>query len=160
MKKALAGALVALSLGIGAMTATPALADPPPGRGWNKHGNSHPGHGPDRRDGYRAPPHMVYVYDYDRPDPRWRGYYPDRYYRGGYEPIPMTRSMRIYRGGDGRYYCRRSDGTTGLIIGAAVGGLIGNRLDRGESGILGTIIGASTGALLGRELDRGSMVCR
>ena len=188
-KKALTGGLAALALGFGALSATPALADPPHGGGRDRHDDRHDNRGRpdygrsdhgradhgradyardrdhwDRRDRdharvYRVPPHMVHVYDYNRPDPRYRGYYANRYYRGGYAPIRVTRSMRIYRGDDGRYYCRRSDGTTGLIVGAAIGGLIGNRLDRGESGILGVLLGASAGALLGREIDRGSIVC-
>lgn len=114
----------------------------------------------DRRPGPQRPNRVIHAYDYNRPDPRYRGYYAERYYRGGYAPIRVTRSMRIYRGADDRYYCRRSDGTTGLIVGAAMGGLIGNRLDRGQSSIVGTLLGATTGALLGREIDRGSLSCR
>ncbi|RVT41861.1 glycine zipper 2TM domain-containing protein [Sphingobium algorifonticola] len=72
----------------------------------------------------------------------------------------QNRNARIYRGGDGRYYCRRQDGTTGLIIGAAVGGLLGNRIDNGNSSLLGTLLGAGGGALLGREIDRGNVRCR
>ena len=37
-----------------------------------------------------------------------------------HEPRRVTRSDRIWRGRDGRYYCRRDNGTTGLIIGATV----------------------------------------
>ena len=40
----------------------------------------------------------------------------------------MRNNDRVYRGNDGRYYCRRSDGTTGLLIGAGVGGLLGNTI--------------------------------
>lgn len=102
----------------------------------------------DRRD-YRRPGRVVYPYDYNRPDPRYgRSYRPDRYYRAGYAPIRVDRRTRIYRGYDNRYYCRRSDGTTGLIVGAALGGL------------LGTLIGGGAGALLGREIDRGGVSCR
>ena len=72
----------------------------------------------------------------------------------------MTRNTRIYRGYDDRYYCRRSDGTTGLIVGAALGGLLGNQLDRGGSNLLTTLIGGGAGALLGREIDRGGVSCR
>jgi len=102
----------------------------------------------------------VYVYDWNRPDPRYRGYYADRYYRDGYAPIRVTRYTRIYRGYDDRYYCRRSDGTTGLILGATLGGLLGNSLGRGHSDTAATLIGAGAGALLGREIDRGELVCR
>ena len=72
----------------------------------------------------------------------------------------VTRQTRIYRGHDNRYYCRRNDGTTGLIVGAAVGGLLGNSLKGGGSGLAATLIGAGAGGLLGREIDRGGVSCR
>jgi uncharacterized protein YcfJ len=72
----------------------------------------------------------------------------------------VTRHTRIYRGYDDRYYCRRDDGTTGLIIGAAAGALLGNTLQRGQSNLAATLIGGGVGALLGREIDRGDVVCR
>jgi len=114
------------------------------------------------RDGKRRRPGgVVYSYDWNRPDPRYGRYYrADRYYRSGYEPIRVTRGTRIYRGYDDRYYCRRSDGTTGLIVGAALGGLLGGQLDRGYSNTAGVLIGAGAGALLGREIDRGGLSCR
>ena len=31
------------------------------------------------------------------------------------EPRPITRNSYIWRGRDGRYYCRRDNGTTGLV---------------------------------------------
>ncbi|MCW2404960.1 hypothetical protein M2336_001589 [Sphingobium sp. B1D7B] len=114
----------------------------------------------DRRPVVRPAPRVVYAYDYNRPDPRYRGYYADRYYRGGYEPVRVYRDTRVYRGYDDRYYCRRSDGTTGLIVGAALGGLLGDQLDRGRSSILGAVLGAGAGAMIGRSVDRGDVVCR
>ncbi len=101
-------------------------------------------------------------YDYNRVEPGTGRYYADRYYRDGryYRPVRLTRNDRIYRGYDNRYYCRRSDGTTGLIIGGIAGGLIGNQIDRGGSGILGTILGAGAGAAIGNSIDRGQVVCR
>ena len=96
-------------------------------------------------------------YDYNRP-PRGGAYYADDYYRDGryYRERRLSYNDRIYRGRDGRYYCRRNDGTTGLIIGAGVGALIGNSLDGGRSSLLGTLLGAGAGAAIGREVDRGS----
>jgi hypothetical protein len=100
-------------------------------------------------------------YDYNRPGPQGR-YYAENYYRDGryYRPVRLTRNDRIYRGNDNRYYCRRSDGTTGLVVGAALGGVIGNSLDRGGSSILGTLLGAGAGAAIGSSIDRGQVVCR
>ncbi|KQM99166.1 hypothetical protein ASE85_10610 [Sphingobium sp. Leaf26] len=114
-----------------------------------------------RRNDYRRPGRPVYSYDWNRPDPRYgRGYQANRYYRTGYAPIRVDRRTRIYRGNDNRYYCRRSDGTTGLIVGAALGGLLGNQIAQGQSNLLGTLIGGGAGALLGREIDRGGVSCR
>jgi uncharacterized protein YcfJ len=99
-------------------------------------------------------------YDWNRPEPRYgRSYRADRYYTAG-APIRVNRQTRIYRGYDNRYYCRRSDGTTGLIVGAALGGLLGNQIAQGQSNLLGTLIGGGAGALLGREIDRGGVSCR
>lgn len=114
-----------------------------------------------RQTNYRRPGRVVYNYDWNRPEPRYgRSYRPERYYRSGYEPMRVNRSTRIYRGHDDRYYCRRSDGTTGLIVGAALGGLLGGQLDRGQSNIASILIGAGAGGLLGREIDRGNLNCR
>ncbi len=114
-----------------------------------------------RHNGWKRPGRTVYNYDWNRPDRRYgTRYRADRYYTSGYEPIRVTRNTRIYRGYDDRYYCRRSDGTTGLIVGAALGGLLGNQLDRGGSNLLTTLIGGGAGALLGREIDRGGVSCR
>ncbi|HST36373.1 MAG TPA: glycine zipper 2TM domain-containing protein [Allosphingosinicella sp.] len=100
-------------------------------------------------------------YDWNRPGPGGY-YYADDYYRDGryYRTRALSRNDRIYRGRDGRYYCRRTDGTTGLIIGAGIGALIGNSIDDGRSSLLGTLIGAGAGAAIGREIDRGRVSCR
>jgi outer membrane lipoprotein SlyB len=61
---------------------------------------------------------------------------------------------RTWRGRDGRYYCRRSNGTTGLLIGGAAGALVGREIDGGRNRTTGTVIGAVAGALIGREVQR------
>lgn len=100
-------------------------------------------------------------YDYNRPEPGQRRYYADRYYReGNYRPRALGRNDRIYRGNDNRYYCRRNDGSTGLIVGGLAGGALGNVIAGGGSRLLGTLIGAGGGALLGQQVDRGRVVCR
>jgi hypothetical protein len=86
-----------------------------------------------------------------------------RYYRDGpqYSERRLTDSDEVYRGSDGRYYCKRNDGTTGLIVGGAGGALIGNVLDGGRNRTAGTLIGGAVGALLGRSIDQNSDIrCR
>ena len=102
-------------------------------------------------------------YDYDRPDPRYNGYYADNYYRTDrrYRERDLSDNDRIYRGRDGRYYCRRSDGTTGLIVGGIAGGLAGNIIAPGDSKTLGTVLGAIGGAAIGAAVDGGGRAkCR
>jgi len=86
-----------------------------------------------------------------------------RYYRQDnrrYRPYRMTRADRVYRGSDNRYYCKRDDGTTGLIVGGVAGAVLGNVIAPGGSKTLGTIIGGGAGALIGKAIDDGDMVCR
>lgn len=180
MKFSIKRAIAAFSLGAMTFTgvaATPVLAQPGHGRHDERHDGKHDRdwrgdrdhrdwkregrHDNGRRPAWRVPNRSIYSYDWNRPDRRYGSRYrPDRYYRDGYAPIRVTRGTRIYRGYDDRYYCRRSDGTTGLIVGAALGGLLGSQLDRGYSNTAGVLIGAGAGALLGREIDRGNLSCR
>jgi opacity protein-like surface antigen len=86
-----------------------------------------------------------------------------RYYREGpqYSERRLSDADEVYRGSDGRYYCKRSDGTTGLIVGGAVGGVLGNVVDGGRNRVAGTLIGGALGALLGRSVEQNSDVrCR
>ena len=100
-------------------------------------------------------------YSYNRPDPRYNGYYADNYYRSGaYQPRRLNANDRVYRGQDNRYYCRRNDGTTGLIIGALGGGVLGNVIAPGGSKTLGSILGGGLGAVLGSSIDKGNVTCR
>lgn len=55
--------------------------------------------------------------------------------------------------------CKKSSGTTGMILGAVAGGLLGNVIDGGERRTLGTLVGAGGGALLGREIEQRSSKC-
>ena len=61
---------------------------------------------------------------------------------------------RTWRGADGRLYCRKPNGTTGLIVGGAAGALVGREIDGGRSRTTGTVLGAAVGALLGRHVQR------
>ncbi|USU08674.1 glycine zipper 2TM domain-containing protein [Sphingomonadaceae bacterium OTU29MARTA1] len=98
-----------------------------------------------------------------RADYRWQGdrgrnWEPSQHYRSGkYRERRLGRNDRIYKGRDGRAYCRRNDGTTGLVVGALGGGVLGNLVG---GGTLGTLLGAGGGAVLGRSIDRGNVKCR
>ena len=87
-----------------------------------------------------------YGYGYDRP-------------AGSYSGRVITDDDYIYRDTDGRYYCKRSDGTTGTIVGAIAGGVLGNIIAPGGSKTLGTILGAGGGAIAGNAIDRSSVRC-
>lgn len=81
--------------------------------------------------------------------------------RGRYfEPRRLGRNDRVWRDDRGRWRCRRDNGTTGLIIGAGAGALLGRTIDTQGDRTLGTVLGAAGGGLLGRELDRGYIRCR
>ncbi|MET4895785.1 glycine zipper 2TM domain-containing protein [Sphingomonadaceae bacterium jetA1] len=73
-----------------------------------------------------------------------RSYHADRYNRG-------------YSDGERAEYryqkCRRS-GTTGTIVGAVAGGLLGRTIDTDGDRTLGTLIGGGAGALAGRAIER------
>ncbi len=100
----------------------------------------------------------------DRYDDRYRDRYDDRHMYDRYgryvEPRRVSSHDRVWRGDDGRYYCQRANGTTGLIIGAAGGALLGREIDRRGDRTLGTVIGAAVGGLIGREIERGRARCR
>jgi len=126
-----------------------------------------------RGGGYRDPGYRDPAYDtggYRRaPDPYASGYADDevvydpaRDYRTGgqYRERVVSADERVYAGYDGRYYCKRSDGTTGLIVGGAAGGLLGNVIDGGRSRILGTVLGAAGGALAGRAVEQNQQQVR
>jgi len=101
-------------------------------------------------------------YDYNRPDPRYNGYYADHYYRedSRYGERRLSNEDRVYRGQNGRYYCRRSDGSTGLIIGGLGGAAVGSMLAEGDSKPLGAILGAIGGAAVGASVDSNNVRCR
>lgn len=155
MTKTFTKAALALAMTGSLATAMPTLAsahesgwydrDSAQDQSWN-HGRRHRG-GYDGNYGYGS-------YGSYRDDD---GYYDDR--RRYDEPV--YRNTRVWRGDDGRAYCRRSDGTTGLLIGGAAGALLGREVAgwRGDR-TLGAILGAAGGALIGREIDRGGSRCR
>ena len=115
--------------------------------------------GPDYQSG--GPGYQSGGYSDDRDE---GSYDPSRYYRSGpnYQQRTLAADDRVYRGSDGRYYCRRNDGTTGLIVGGVGGAVLGNVIDGGHSRTVGTLIGGAIGALAGKSIDqnRQSVQCR
>ncbi|CCA91460.1 17 kDa surface antigen [Novosphingobium sp. PP1Y] len=119
-----------------------------------------PSYAPSSASDFRAPGEQTYEHSrrYSREDYR-RGYRGDyRSYRNYGEPV--YRNTRVWRGDNGRYYCRKQNGTTGLLIGGAAGALLGREVDGGYDRTAGTLIGGVVGALIGREVDRGGNRCR
>jgi hypothetical protein len=80
-------------------------------------------------------------------------------------PAPAFAGNGYYKGkmwqdSRGRWRCKRPNGTTGLIIGAAGGALIGRAIDTRGERATGTILGAAAGALVGRKIERSNVRCR
>lgn len=76
---------------------------------------------------------------------------------GGYV---LSENDTIYRDANGTYYCKKPDGTTGMIVGGIAGGVLGNVIAPGGSKTLGTVIGAVGGAVAGRAIERGNIRCK
>jgi hypothetical protein len=111
----------------------------------NNYGNNYNnGYNNNYNSGARDP----YAIDYDA----------SRYYRDEpqYQEHTLGVNDAIYRGSDGRYYCQRSDGTIGLVVGGVGGAAVGNVIDGGHNRVAGTLIGGALGALLGQTVDRSS----
>ena len=67
---------------------------------------------------------------------------------------------KVWRDSSGRLRCHRPNGTTGLIVGAAGGALLGRAVDTRGERATGTILGAAAVALVGRQIERGGYRCR
>ena len=100
--------------------------------------------------------HGVSTYSQTDSWDQYRNRYPQSQYGQGYYGEPVYANTRVWRGDDGRYYCKKKNGTTGLIIGGAAGALLGRSIAGRGDNTLGTILGAAGGALLGREIARSS----
>jgi Glycine zipper 2TM domain len=84
--------------------------------------------------------------------------------RGYSNHYGYSQNYRNYRGNDRRYYGRNyygrnyrrgcKSGTTGAIVGAAGGALLGREIAGRGDRTMGTILGAAIGGLAGRELTR------
>jgi outer membrane lipoprotein SlyB len=126
---AIAVALIATVPMLGACTTDERGARP----GYNSRGDHYRGGGYDRNGAYNGNSH------------RYRRHLGD--------------NDTIYRDRNGHYYCKRDDGTTGTIVGALAGGVLGNVIAPGGSKTLGTIIGAVGGGVAGRAIDRNDVGC-
>ena len=67
---------------------------------------------------------------------------------------------KVWRDSRGKLRCKRPDGTTGLIVGAAGGALLGRAIDTQGERATGTILGAAAGALIGHRIERSHLHCR
>jgi hypothetical protein len=154
MRKILLG-LLAISAAVPAVSTAAVAQD----WGRDRYERDYRDGGSDRGDRYVQYDHRDSRYDRDH-----RGYYGEgvsgggryaTYYDGrGYYHGPT------WRGNDGRYYCRRSDGTTGLIVGGITGSLVGRTIDTHGDRAPGTLLGGAIGALLGQAIDRDGARCR
>ena len=101
-------------------------------------------------------------YDYDRLEDGQRHYYANRYYRDGryYDARSLGLGDRLYRGGGTNYYCRRSDGTTGLIERGLFGTTSAELLHKGQSGTVEDLIRTQKGAPLAASVAEGKLICR
>ena len=96
-----------------------------------------------------------------------RSRYADRYYGSRYnDRYARTRYGNGYYGNQNYYgrnsysYRCRGNGTTGTVLGAIVGGLLGDAaVGRRGDGTAGAIVGAGVGALAGRAIERSGDRC-
>lgn len=88
------------------------------------------------------------------------GYNSDGYAQRGYrDDRRYSRNARQYRDDRGYYRNRNqrcNSGTTGTIVGAIAGGLLGRSIDGGRNRATGTIVGGAAGALAGRSIGRSN----
>lgn len=125
---------------------------------WDNRGDRHDNgrhHGRDRARGYDQ---RSYAYQQNGYSPAYGQGYGQNYDRRGY--YADSRYQQGYYGNQRRSQNRcRGDGTTGTIIGAIAGGLLGNSVAGRGDRTLGTVIGGGAGALAGRAIDRSDDRC-
>lgn len=139
-KLGLIGAAIA-TVATGTIAAAPAQAQYYGGNGYSR---GYYGNGYDNgRQAYRGNRYAGQPYGYYGNN---GGYYGSRAYYG--------------RNGYNYGYRCRSNGTTGTVLGAIVGGLLGDAaVGRRGDGTAGAIVGAGVGALAGRAIERNGDRC-
>lgn len=70
-----------------------------------------------------------------------------------FDPPQKGERAQSWRGSDGRIYCRRPNGTTGILVSRRGEGAPARTMDRRDSS---SMLGAALGALLGGQSSRGS----
>ncbi len=83
------------------------------------------------------------------------GYYDAHQSRRAYEAQRQYEAQRHYEAQRyNNYYGRRCSGTTGTILGAVAGGLLGREVAGRGDRTTGAIIGGAAGALAGRAVNK------
>jgi hypothetical protein len=133
--------------------------------------DDHRRHGHDRRDDRRYAQRYDQRYDqrHDQRGYAYAGDYRQQGYNGNYAPQRDYYAGNAYPAQRGYYadtnYQRgygnrcRGNGSTGTIIGAIAGGLIGNSVAGRGDRTLGTVLGGGVGAVAGRAIDRADDRC-
>ncbi|WP_298670717.1 glycine zipper 2TM domain-containing protein [uncultured Sphingomonas sp.] len=155
LRKMLTSAAMAATFAAAIMPAAAVAQD----RYWNGRADDRYDHSRfDERDRYQGGDNWRDRRSWDDRGYRSRGWENDGYSRdrGYYDQTGYERSY--YARPQYHYRCRRS-GTTGTIVGAIAGGLLGNGIAGDGDRTLGTVIGGAAGALAGRAIERSGNGC-
>ena len=130
---------------------------------WRNYQDDDRRHGHDRRDDRRDDRRFAQRYDqrydqrFDQRGYRYGGDYRQQIRGGGYgQPRGYYADTNYQRGFGNRCRGNRS---TGTIVGAIAGGLLGNSVAGRGDRLLGTVLGGGVGAVAGRAIDRGNDRC-
>ncbi|GHH26732.1 hypothetical protein GCM10008023_41690 [Sphingomonas glacialis] len=168
MKKTLISALITSSVALAAIVAVPASAQDYYGRQVYHQQYQGDDDSYDQDAGYQ---NYRQQREYQRYQQQRRAQYERRYQRSRYQGYYNAREPQGYTDRDDypqqqNYYQgeRCKSGTTGAILGAVAGGLLGREIGRGgqydRPSTTGLILGAGGGALAGRAIERSGNDCR
>lgn len=168
MTKKLISALIASSVAVATFAAAPASAQDYYGREGYHQQYQGGGDGYDQDARYQ---NYRQQREFQRYQQQRHAHYEHRYQRRGYEGnydarVPQDYADRGDYPQQRAYYQgqRCKSGTTGAILGALAGGLLGREIGRGgqydRPSTTGLILGAGGGALAGRAIERSGNNCR